>query len=291
MAAPSKKVEMWGRVVTLSQDLTQKQVADELGVHPETIRKWMKQEGYKWPHNGRKAARPGRHNPTEKVSKPCENCGSVMELNPSETARKYCSFECFKEGKRASFSCPCGKRVVVAKSIAAVRQFCSMACRDVYGKKRQPDPANYVTFNCQTCGDEVTRYRKYGSGANMFCSNPCAAKHTKTVRHYVIREMDMVLDSGWEALVAGLLQYHKVPVKRVDRSEAVTTESGAIYAPDFEVVVDGEVLYLEVKGFDNGNQSEGWETWRRERGHLVVLEREDLEAIMPSKAQVFGLLE
>src|SRR5262249_36675754 len=71
-------------------------------------------------------------------------------------------------------TCPCGNKVLPVAGMRHVyRKYCSDACRDLYGLKRQKDPANWVTFNCQnpTCGKEVTRYKKYGSGANKYCSN------------------------------------------------------------------------------------------------------------------------
>lgn len=283
MAAPNKKVQVWDEVVRLSGSMSQAQVGEELGVHPYTISKWCREEGFTWPRKkgGRKRG--------ERVSKPCRQCGQQMILPPSQaTFREFCSRDCtnaWQRDNRSAFkTCPCGEQIKLqegATTMYSYRLYCSDECRAKYGKKRQPDPAKQVTFNCGTCGKEVTRWKGYGSTVSgiRFCNNTCAAKHTKTVRHYVVREMDMVLDSGWEMLFAGLCYWHKLEVVRVDRTLAVTTGSGSVYAPDF--IVGGSIA-VEVKGLDRGNQDEGRELWRETMGPLVVVDRQIMALLMAS---------
>lgn len=144
------------------------------------------------------------------------------------------------------------------------KKYCSDACRKCYQPKRERDPKNYVTFDCETCGKETTRYRKYGNGANRFCSNECAAKWTRKVRHIGIKDADVVLDSGWEALVWGWATFCKLPIERVDRTLAVPVGDGW-YAPDFRI--DGE--WVEVKGLEGDDDPARWLAWEARHGKVV----------------------
>ena len=157
--------------------------------------------------------------------------------------------------------------------------YCSPACRRKYGATRQPDPTKQITFTCGTCGKEVTRWKGYGStvSGKRFCSNQCAARHTKTVKHYVSREMDMVLDSTWEMLFAGLCGWHKIAVARLDRAEAIEWEKGHWYAPDFVLVDQG--LAVEVKGHEDAEDQGRWDAWREQVGPLTVVDQELLNTL------------
>lgn len=275
MAYPSKKKELLPRLIEMNQaGMTVAEACIELGVHPVTVSKWFADEGYVPIRN--KMGRPkdaSRH-----VTYSCEQCGAKIEGLKSRP-RRFCSEKCtndWQRENRSSFkTCPCGKRIELAegaKTMYSYRKYCSAECRAEYGQKRQPDPANYVTFTCQTCGKEVNRRRK--QGYQKFCSNECAAKHTKTKKHYMARDTDVVLDSGWEMLFYGLCMFKKVPCDRVDRSQAIEYAPGHWYAPDFHLPSLG--LYVEVKGLEDEDDPVKWASWPS----LVILDRDRLDVLL-----------
>ncbi len=202
-----------------------------------------------------------------RVDKPHVTCSQACGLWLANERKIRLAQEAWEGSPEAR--CACG--TLIPYENRNEWKYCSTECRALYGKKRQADPTKQITFACGTCGKEQTRPRAYGStiSGKRFCDRYCAAKHTRTVKHYVAREMDMVLDSGWEMLFAGLCYWHKVEIIRVERSLAVTTPDGSTYAPDF--LVDG-ATWVEVKGHDDGSQHEGWGIWREQVGPLVVVD-------------------
>lgn len=212
----------------------------------------------------------------------CAECQTKFFYVPGKTGREFCSRKCRgaaigrertqqaqQEYAENATVCKCGASIPY--EYRHTRQFCSDSCRRDNQIKRQPDPANYVTFDCQTCGTPTTRYKNYGNGALKFCSNLCAYKHTKTVKHYVVRDMDMVLDNGWEAFFAGVCRVDKIPVIRHDRSVGVAWSEceGGWYAPDFDLPTFG--VTVEVKGQEDEDDPAKWEAYRAAHGALVVL--------------------
>lgn len=174
-------------------------------------------------------------------------------------------------------TCPCGKNTQ-----SKARQYCSKPCRLEYGQKRQADPENYFTFTCENpaCGKSVTRRKSYAKGSKKFCGNACAQKVTKRVKHYVVRDCDMVLDSGWEMLFAGLCMFRKVAVERVDRESIVERAPGRHYAPDFMLTALDPPLWVEVKGLEDPEDRERWDAWRLHRGWLAVVDHEVMEMLL-----------
>lgn len=283
MAAPKKKDKVWGRLIELSETMTQAEAAREVGAHPMTVSKWFREEGMEWPS---KRGTPVREaNEAVKIFKSCDQCGAEMKLNPSQSFRRFCSRDCTNQWQRENRTqpkyCPCGRQITLkdgAKTMYTYRKYCSDECRNKYGSKRQPDPSKQITFNCGTCGKQITRWKGYGSttSGKRFCDNKCAIKHTKTVRNYVIRESDMVLDSTWEMLFAGLCGYFKIECLRADRSLVATNAEGRHYAPDF--LVDGH-LWVEVKGYDANGQASARQGWINQNGPLTVVDRELLDLL------------
>jgi DNA-binding CsgD family transcriptional regulator len=160
------------------------------------------------------------------------------------------------------------------------RRYCSDEHRQAHMPVRQKNPDNYITFDCSTCGKTVTRLRSYGSSVSpgmRFCSNECATKHTKTVKHYVARESDMVLDSAWEMAFAGICGLLGIPTLRMDRERAVEWAPGQWYAPDFDL--PGLRLAVEVKGVQADDDEAKWAAWSASKGPLVILFREHLDAL------------
>jgi len=171
-------------------------------------------------------------------------------------------------------TCPCGQ-LTGSKS----RRYCSPECRERHGGKRQPDPTNHVTFTCETCGGETTKRKSIGN-ANRFCSNTCAHKHTKTVRNYISRDLDVVLESGWEVAFAGFCYLLKVQAERVDRDLIVYMSHNREYAPDFWL--PSIETYVEVKGQVGADAEERWATWRAERGSQESIRPQDVTESLAS---------
>lgn len=208
---------------------------------------------------------------------------------PTERDQRFCSRQCRSDffGERARAQaiedyladpkrCPCGEAFPYDERHA--KTYCSPACRKTYGKPKGPkkDPANYVTFNCERCGAEVTRYRNYGNGALRFCSNECSARSNTQRR---IGVDDVVLDSGWEALVWGLCSFHKVSISRFDRAHAVEHGDGW-YGPDFVVSIGLDLYFVEVKGLEDDDDRSRYEAWTSQGNPLVVLDRDRLRILM-----------
>jgi hypothetical protein len=169
--------------------------------------------------------------------------------------------------------CPCGQPIEYERRHTARYH---ERCVRRYGQKRQANPSNYVTFNCETCEIEVTRYKKYGNGHNKFCSNACAQKWTRKVRHIGIADADVVLDSGWEALVWGWATFLKLPIERVDRVLAVEWKEGQFYAPDFNI----NGTWVEVKGQSDPGDAIRWAAWEQEHGPILVVDASTIGALV-----------
>lgn len=149
------------------------------------------------------------------------------------------------------------------------------ACRQKNMKRRQADPANLVTFTCLNCKKEFTLPRSYTS-VGKYCSNECAAKHTRVKQHIVVDDA-IVLDSGYEALFWGLCSLWKLPVERGDRAKAVAVGLNGWYCPDF--YMPGLNIWVEVKGFEDEDDRLRYDTWRMSGRKLAVLRREELDVL------------
>lgn len=225
----------------------------------------------------------------------CQRNGCEVQFEgfAGRPGSKFCSTRCStahnaeikRAATRAAYEadprrCPCG--TAIDYEHRASRQFCSVEHQKQYQPKRQADPANSRTFTCQNpaCGKEVTRHNSYGRGAAKFCSIACSNKVTKVKRHYVLRDSDVVLDSGWEALFWGLCMFLKVAVERVDRQTVVELGPKSHYAPDFWLPAVG--VWVEVKGLEDDGDAARWAAWREQRGPLVIVEREVLDGLRRS---------
>lgn len=226
-----------------------------------------------------------------RASRQCERCGTSFEVIPSSSQR-FCGKSCSNkataqqrgESRKTEFRykppvCPCGTEIQPPPGLKYVyensKKYCSVGCRQQYGKKKQIDPSKYITFECQNCGEATTRYRHQGS--HKYCSNECAKRHTKTRRNIVIREGDTVLDSSWEALVFGLCSFVKLPCDRFDRENGVEWQTGAWYAPDFIMPTIG--VALEVKGQQDPEDHLKWAAYREQYGQLAVIDRAEMDTL------------
>jgi endogenous inhibitor of DNA gyrase (YacG/DUF329 family) len=233
----------------------------------------------------------GRPSSLVEQKRTCPTCGTdfITKVHPNGKVAKgykttYCTRACSRqvanvrsgEVNRAKYEvnprrCPCGVAIAY-EDRHHVKSYCSPKCRKLYGKKKQLDPANYVTFACRNCGKEVTRYRKYGSGASMYCSNACASTHTKMKHHVAMRDEDVLLDSSWEAFYWGLCRLLKVAIERFDRDGCVDG-----YGPDF--YLPGLGLYVEIKGVEDDADPSKWAAFRASGRQLMVLDRGALLAL------------
>jgi hypothetical protein len=282
MAAPNLKNKHFTEVKRLHLDegMTLVAIGKQLDIHPVTLGKWFKSEGIRTRTSGYKqhqvvrAAKAG----DTKVTKPCRYCTNDFESYEYRN-QVFCSRDCTNDWQRENADrvhtfCPCGAEVT---DNPWQNKYCSAECRKLYGKKRQPDPANHVTFVCQNekCpreGEPVTRPKGYGNGHLKFCSNDCARTHTRTRKFYAVDGFDIVFESSWEVLFWGLCTYLKVPVERYDRENGVAWREGCWYAPDFWLPFLG--LAVEVKGLEDEDDPARWTAFREQRGQqLVVIDR------------------
>jgi hypothetical protein len=230
-----------------------------------------------------------------RVSRTCANpeCAATFEviLNAAQSGQRCCSRACARtvDNKARSVRleaewlasekslCPCGTGRI-SYAVRFTTKYCSPECRKEYAKRRPRDPSRWATKTCQTCGEDF-EIRTSSRSSGKFCSNACAAKHTKRVRHYVCRESDMVLDSTWEMLFAGLCGFDKIPCERYDRTNAIEWTDGHWYAPDFWL--PGLETAVEIKGIEDDDDPERWEVWRIvTEQRLLVLGRSDLDQLL-----------
>lgn len=226
----------------------------------------------------------------------CENCPKTFQ--PSTDTQRYCGRPCARaadaarasQAKREAYEanpnrCPCS--AAIPYEVRHSVKYCNMDCRKEYGVRKEANPENYLTFECLGCGTKVTRRKKY-STYTKYCSNACAAKHTKTKTHIVVDDA-VVLDSGYEALLWGLCSVYKVPIDRYDRDGGVEWREGGWYAPDFLVSCHGRQVAVETKGLEDPEDQERWAAFRGQSDiPLVVLTRKSL---MPPPASRDDLLK
>lgn len=280
------------------------EIGREVGISTQTISRWLKKAGVEvdYSRGGRlrssmsdehKAAisaarrgKPGRPLASWRSEARVCRCGEIF--TPKSKTQSMCSVACRNqagaEAVRLDRRCPCGIPLPALSESHA--SYCSPECRATYGKKRQRDEANYVTFDCRGCGKSVERYRKYGNGALLFCSNECAVKHTKTKHHIVLRDHDVLLDSSYEAFVWGALRIMKVPVERFDRQYGIEWAPGHWYAPDFWLPQHD--LAIEVKGLEDDRDADRWIAYQTITGkRLLCLTTKVLESMTPRKMARF----
>jgi hypothetical protein len=286
MPHPNKKNQLLPEVKRLhyGEGVTLRAISESLGVHEVTLSKWLKSEGLTPNRHGYKqnqvvrAAKAGE----TKERRSCRQCGKEFD-DYAYRNRAFCSRDCTTVWLRENAAdtkfrrwCPCGEEIL---ENVYERKYCSPEHRRLYGKKRQANPANYVTFNCLNCDKEVTRPKNYGgSQVQKYCSNECSAKHNRTKQHIVVEDA-MVLDSPYEALFYGLMRLWKVPCERADRSTAVQVYDDGWYCPDF--YLPDEQTWVEIKGFEDDDDRIRYEAWRKAGAgrKLVVLGRDELEQI------------
>lgn len=231
----------------------------------------------------------------ERKTRTCERaeCGQTFEVreNAADAHKRFCSRSCARLvdnqarsvikqqewSESAASLCPCGNGRI-PYSARHTTKYCSPTCRMTFGKKKQANPENYITFDCKNCGQSVTRYKNHGK-YHKYCSNECASKHTKTRRHLIVED-STVLDSGWEALFWGLCAFRKIAVDRFQRERGVEWRPGTWYAPDFWMPTYR--FAVEVKGVEDSDDAARWAAFRKQ-SPLVVLGREELSTLCLSQ--------
>lgn len=239
--------------------------------------------------------------PRETRSCARQGCDQTFEvrLNAADANRHYCSRQCARQVENQARSvikqrewldssaslCPCGVNRIPYE-VRHTTKYCSAECRVKYGKKKQRDPENWTTFECQNCGKTVEVRKSFGY--QKYCSNACAQRHTKVKRHVVLKDTDVVLDNSWEALFWGLCGFLKVSVERFDREHGVEWDGGQWYAPDFWLPFDATAV--EIKGQPDEHDEERWATFREIRA-LTVVDREMMDRLrMARNQQEFELI-
>lgn len=295
MPYPAKKPRLLPEILRLNREdgLSIPEAAAAVGVHPVTAAKWVKEEKADY------VQRPGRKaDPEAIVEIPCKQCEESFEIRRYELGKRaFCSRGCTNDWQRENKggegrACPCGK-ILKPRSgevrVSVHRKYCDQACRKQYGSYREKDPENYLTFECLACGTEVTRLKRY-STYTKYCSNVCAAKHTKAKKHIVVDDA-VVLDSGYEALLWGLCSVFKVPIERFPRERGVAWQDGRWYAPDFLVACHGREIAVETKGFADDEDETRWTAFREQADMpLVVLAGDTLRSLLGSREDLLALL-
>lgn len=298
----------WVRLYN-EEKLTQSEIARKYGIGVATVSRYLHEAGVtiekrvRNPNAGRTPEDQAKINERISVARKgkgtgprvsherraCEQCGEPYTYLPSKTGTRFCSRKCREasfgparaRASREAYSadpryCPCGESIPY--EYRHTRQYCNALCRNLYQAKRQRDESNYITFDCYNCGKEVTRYRNYGNGNNMYCSNACAYRHTRTKQHIVV-ENSIVLDSSWEALFWSLCSFVKLPVQRFDRQYGIAWRENGWYAPDFWLPTLS--IAVEIKGVTGEEDAEKWRLFR-ENQRLAIMGRQEMETARKS---------
>lgn len=278
--------------IRLETGMTLVEAAEPFDVNYTKVYQWFKDENIPIPKANKLRPR------IKIVERNCDYCDEYYL--PSHSKSRFCSRGCTNQWQRenkARFAdkiCKCGNEFHPRTN---QQLYCSKPCAEKYQGRRQRDPENYVTFNCQTCDKEVTRYKKYGNGANKYCSNECAAKDTQKVRHYVLTDLDMVLKGSWETLFAGLMTFLKIDIKQFDRDNVVEfeDENSKInrYGPDFIIKIDDIDYYIEVKGYPQSHHIPRWEAFRKKYDNLIVIDFDIMNRILiaaPNRNSVIKII-
>lgn len=281
-------------------------IKEKTGISVQTLSRWLKKAGVEIdPKRGLSAPRgplSEEHRAavseakagvpiTKRASwrnevRACSRCGT--EFAPTAPKQQSCSDECrlasLADRNRASIKirhCPCGTQLPPFTETHSA--YCSPECRETYankgGRKRQDE--KWVTKTCLNCEVEFelrTSSQSYGK----YCSNACAMRHTKTKRHLVMKDSDVLLDSSYEALVWAALMVAKIPVERFDRQHGVEWGEGCWYAPD--LWLSGQQIAIEVKGALDDDDAARWDAYRALNIRLAVLDRTDLMSMSPTTA-------
>lgn len=150
------------------------------------------------------------------------------------------------------------------------QKYCSRKC--AADARRDPDKS--LTAICQTC---TTPFETYRHRIAKFCSRACADRGVRAIQSQFEGN---VLDSKWEALFIGLTGIKNIDCVRFDRTNVVVwNEDGHVYGPDFMANLKGTQVAVEVKGVEKEADRVKWAAYRRERGPLVVVDKELLEEL------------
>jgi transposase-like protein len=95
-----------------------------------------------------------------------------------------------------TFELPQGRRT-------SRQKYCSPECSQL-GRR---NPEKRTQHTCEVCGTDFERFASV-QGPNRFCSNACKAKSSGKIQW---KYEDNVLDSGYEAMFAGLCSVYGVP--------------------------------------------------------------------------------
>lgn len=259
-------------------------IATDLKVGSQQVEEWAREDGI-WEQGGKFKRRQERRErvcdlydqgqPVDEIVRGGGVDYYTVRLILDETGRLP-----YPDEEKPDVVCPCGKLT------GTMNKYCCDEHRREYGVRRQKDPENYLTFECLGCGISVTRRKK--QSVHKYCSNACAAKHTKVKKHYALKDLEIVFDSSYECLFYGLCMLHKIPIERYDRAKGIAWKDGAWYAPDFYLPqLD---MAIELKGFEDADDPRRWAAYREQRGPLAVLDGEALREHLGAMVTRDGLL-
>ncbi|MFD8648633.1 helix-turn-helix domain-containing protein [Streptomyces mirabilis] len=163
------------------------------------------------------------------------------------------------------------------------QQYCSPECSQL--GRRNPDKRTQHV--CEVCKEPFERFASVQS-PNRFCSNACRIKSSGKIQW---KYEDNVLDSGYEAMFAGLCSVYGVPCERFDRAQGVNWEGERWYAPDFLVKVGARSVAVEIKGLVREVDEPKWAAFREKSGvPFVVLTQEQLVPPPATREDLLALL-
>lgn len=139
---------------------------------------------------------------------------------------------------------------------------------------RRENSGKTITATCACgCGEQ---FLTWASRPKKYLSREHWIKSNRRVPEYGFE--GHVIQGGHEAAFIGLCSLRGIRFEFFDRAQAIRwdgEESG--YGPDFSVMIMGEQVYVDTKGWQQA--PEKWSSFRAQRGLLAILRKEDLDQL------------
>jgi hypothetical protein len=295
------------------------EISQRLGPSVQTLSRWLGEEGIELaarprdPNAGRtpgaqaeinqrisaaQAARlesggnrGGRVKQFAEETRSCANPGCDAAFRVREdSSQQFCSRQCARtvgnkqrwDGKKNMTTCPCGEIFYSPYP----KKYHSDECRQEYGGKRQPNPANTLTGICQNPGcPQSAREFSYpkSQGHRKYCSDKCSQEHVRPIEQL----------NGLEKQFTGLCELTGIGWRRPFADEQISWGERGSYAPDFICEWQGSVVAIETKGDywikeDTHAKIDAWRV-RKEIPVILLFESQVRELRMIPDAAAFWM--